>query len=185
MSKLFERSFLEGLHKPSFRPTADDWEVALTKTLDLLVPCSNKQCSEKWFVYDNSLRPTCPFCKVKSVHKLLILNFYSERAPQKYVSDNHRLVAHDESEFYQWHKNRFVQPNEKVSSEQCTPLASVSLSGDDFYLENRGIPALRVVDANQDIPIGTKVKLTNGIKLLTGFDAGDRVIHVQLVADTV
>ena len=182
LTKLFEHSFLEGLHAPSSRPTADDWEVALTNTLDLLVPCGNNQCSEKWFVYDNSLSPSCPFCKAKLHHDLVILNFYSPRAPQKYVSDNHRLVAYDGSKLYEWHKNRFIQPNEKIANDKRMPLANITFVDGAFHLENIGMPALKVVEADEEVPIGTKIELTNGLKLLTGFEPGDRLVHIQLFA---
>ncbi|MDT1878227.1 kinase, partial [Acinetobacter baumannii] len=42
LKPLFDRAFIDGLHDPSKRPTADEWESALVKTVDLIQPCQNK-----------------------------------------------------------------------------------------------------------------------------------------------
>ncbi|HDZ2673667.1 TPA: kinase, partial [Klebsiella pneumoniae] len=34
LKPLFDRAFIDGLHDPSKRPTADEWESALVKTVD-------------------------------------------------------------------------------------------------------------------------------------------------------
>lgn len=44
LKKLFDRAFIDGLHNPSARPTAQEWEVALVKTCDLVQPCQNPKC---------------------------------------------------------------------------------------------------------------------------------------------
>jgi hypothetical protein len=43
-----------GLHQPQQRPSANDWETALVKTVDLIQPCLNTDCSQKWYVFDNT-----------------------------------------------------------------------------------------------------------------------------------
>ena len=51
LKKLFDRAFIEGLHEPSKRPSAAEWEDALVKTTDLVQPCQNPNCEAKWFLY--------------------------------------------------------------------------------------------------------------------------------------
>lgn len=61
LSKLFDRAFIDGLHNPMARPTAEEWETAILKTSDLIQPFSNPSCDQKWFVFDNTSSPRCPF----------------------------------------------------------------------------------------------------------------------------
>ena len=57
LSELFKRAFIDGLHNPIARPTADEWEQALVKTVDLLQPCQGANCEQKWYAFDNSKSP--------------------------------------------------------------------------------------------------------------------------------
>ena len=63
LKELFEKTFIDGLHNPNRRPHAGEWEYALKKTVDLMQPCGNSECEQKWFVFDNSTNPECPFCR--------------------------------------------------------------------------------------------------------------------------
>ena len=62
LAPLVERAFIAGLHAPAERPTAGEWEDALIRTVDLLVPCANAQCEQKWFVLRSTPGQHCPFC---------------------------------------------------------------------------------------------------------------------------
>ena len=46
---LFDRAFIDGLHNPTARPSAAEWEEAILKTCDLIQPCQNSNCEHKWF----------------------------------------------------------------------------------------------------------------------------------------
>ncbi|WP_256663024.1 transposase, partial [Klebsiella michiganensis] len=61
------------------RPTADEWESALVKTVDLIQPCQNKDCDQKWYVFNGKTKPVCPYCGTPYKGKLPILNLYSSR----------------------------------------------------------------------------------------------------------
>jgi serine/threonine protein kinase len=54
LKALFDQAFIAGLHNPGQRPNADNWEHALLKTTDLMQPCGNPACDQKWFVFDNT-----------------------------------------------------------------------------------------------------------------------------------
>ena len=43
LKPLFDRAFIDGLHNPMARPTADEWENALLKTSDLVQTCGNSK----------------------------------------------------------------------------------------------------------------------------------------------
>ena len=61
LKKLFDKAFIDGLHNPSMRPSAAEWEDALIKTCDLVQPCQNPDCQAHWYVFDNTTKPHCPF----------------------------------------------------------------------------------------------------------------------------
>jgi DNA-binding helix-hairpin-helix protein with protein kinase domain len=115
LSDLIQRAMIDGLHQPSKRPTAGEWEVALVKTVDLIQPCLNTKCEQKWYVFDNSKKPSCPFCGTPHKGKLPVLNLYSSRTAGKYMPDNHRLMVYTNQSFFKWHINRHIAPNEKLS----------------------------------------------------------------------
>jgi DNA-binding helix-hairpin-helix protein with protein kinase domain len=79
LQKLFDRAFITGLHQPDLRPSADEWENALIRTVDLLQPCTNPKCTHKWYVFANTSKPICPFCNTGFSGQLPMLDLYSKR----------------------------------------------------------------------------------------------------------
>lgn len=118
LKALFDQSFVTGLHQPNQRPSANDWETALVKTVDLLQPCQNPDCGQKWYVFDNSTQPVCPFCQTAFKGKLPILNLYSARREGNFRPDNHRLMVWTGQSIYAWHANNLIAPNERLAPEQ-------------------------------------------------------------------
>lgn len=62
LQKLSDKAFIDGLHAPSERPTARDWEHALAEAYDVLVICPS--CHQS-FLYPFWLplpQRQCPFC---------------------------------------------------------------------------------------------------------------------------
>lgn len=184
LSDLFHRAFIDGLHNPSARPTAEEWEVALVKTVDLIQPCTNNKCGQKWYVFDNSKKPSCPFCGTVFKGRLPILNLYSSRKAGTFHPDNHRLMVYSNQSFFPWHLNRNIVPNEKLTDDQKRRVGYFVLHNNAWYLVNENIPDLvDKSDPNQDvpIPIGQKVELKDGQKLLLSKADGGRLVVVQMV----
>ncbi len=180
LSQLFEQAFIEGLHKPEKRPTADDWENALIKTVDLVQPCVNPKCAQKWYVFDNSTSPKCPFCSQPYKGLLPVINFYSGR-DGNFSPDNHRLMVYSNQSLFRWHTNRFVQPNERLTPAQKRRLGYFVFHQNQWYLVNEGLPNLIDVNTKEPQPIGAQIKITEGLQLLTGKENGDRLFHFQMV----
>lgn len=181
LSKLFERAFVLGLHNPEERPTADEWEVGLIKTVDLIQPCQNKNCEQKWYVFDNKKSPICPFCHTPYKGKLPVLNFYSERQKGRHTSDNHRLMVWTNQSLYQWHINRLISPNEKLTDEQKKRVGYFLFHNNDWWLINERLPDLKDVTNNLSVPIGKKVKIQDGQQIILSKAEGGRLAMVQMV----
>jgi len=182
VADLVRRAFIDGLHTPSARPTADEWETSLVKTIDLLQPCQNQQCHQKWFVFDNSTKPCCPHCGTPFKGKLPILNLYSSHKAGSFRPDNHRLMVYSGQSVFQWHATRRVFPNERLTPDQSKRVGYFVRHNDEWYFVNERLTSLRDVKANQDVPPGGKIRLEDGGQILFDKEQGGRLAVVQMVA---
>lgn len=181
LKALFDKTFIDGLHNPASRPSAADWEHALLKTVDLMQPCQNPNCWHKWFVFDNSTKPKCPFCGSEFKGELPVLNFYSSPKPGIFRPENYRLMVYNKQLLYMWHVNKYVSANEKTTTEQKAPVGDFHFHNGKWILINRKLPCLYDKDFEKKIGIGEAVELTDGKKLLLSTEEGGRLIIVQLV----
>ncbi|OOF44789.1 kinase [Rodentibacter trehalosifermentans] len=180
LSALFERAFISDLHNPAGRPTADEWEQALVKTVDLLQPCRNPQCEQKWYAFDNSTKPKCPFCGVPHQGKLPVLNLYSAAPNGSYRPDNHRIMVYDGQGIYKWHADTRIFPNEKLKAADAQRMGYFRFYQGDWWLINEHLSQMVNVKTKQPIAIGEKVKLEEGGQILLQKGEGGRLLIVQI-----
>jgi len=181
LKKLFDAAFINGLHDPTKRPIASNWESELIKTVDLLQPCENPKCNQKWFVFDNTTKPKCPFCGWEFKGLLPILNFYSSRKQGQYNPDNHRLMVYHNQYFYPWHVNKNIFPNEKLSKKDKKPVAYFAFHNGKWVMVNQNIPDMKDLTKNKPVPINSMVELENNKQILLSRESGGRMIFVQMV----
>jgi len=182
LHELFQKAFIDGLHQPHLRPSANDWETALVKTVDLLQPCSNPKCAQQWYVFDNSTKPACPFCRTAYKGLLPVLNLYSRRkSSDPFRPDNHRLMVYTDQYLYPWHVNRLIAPNEKLTADQKKPVGYFVLHNGQWWFVNQTLTGLKDVTNKADIPLGGKVELTDGLQLLLSPEDNCRLVQVQMV----
>jgi serine/threonine protein kinase len=181
LKKMFDRAFIEGLHNPALRPTADEWENALLKTVDLMQPCQNSKCWHKWFVFDNTRTPRCPFCGTEYRGILPILNFYSSRKVGTFTPDDYRLMVYHNQYLYQWHVNRNISPNERLTDEQKKPVGYFVFHNSKWMLVNQRLSDLTDKTEDRSIAMGQAVELSEGKKILLSKEEGGRLVIVQLV----
>jgi hypothetical protein len=180
LKTLFDKVFIDGLHNPMERPTAEEWEIGLLKTTDLMQKCQNVACEQKWYVFDNTNTPKCPFCG--TVHKgtLPILDLYYQFKTSVWKPENHRLMVYDNQYLFQWHVNRNITRNEKITDEQKVPVGYFSFHNGRWVLVNQKLTSLKDVTESKEIPIGSMVELTDGKKLLLSKDDGGRVVVITM-----
>lgn len=181
LKPLFDKAFIDGLHNLDLRPTADDWEQALVKTIDLIQPCQNPKCEQKWFVFDNSTKPICPFCGTRYKGLLPVLDLYSSRQKGKFMPDNHRLMVYNNQYLYPWHVNRNVFPNEKLSDAEKKPVGYFVFHQGRWVLVNQTLTGMKDVKENKPIPVNSMITLEEGKQILLSPEAGGRLILVQMV----
>src|SRR5690606_33770119 len=161
---------IKGLHQPMQRPTASEWEQALIKTNDLKLECSNSSCEQKWFIYNNTVDTRCPFCGTKYKHSIPVLDFYFQFKPNVWKPENQRLVVYNNATLHQWHSNRNVIRNERLTDTQKHPVGYFSFHNGKWLFVNQKLNNLKDKTDDVDIPIGGMVELTNGKQLVLSTD---------------
>jgi serine/threonine protein kinase len=184
LKALFDRAFVDGLHNPSLRPLADEWETALIKTVDLMQPCLNSSCTHKWYVFDNTTKPKCPFCATPFTGTLPVLNLYTNYGQGSYKDDKHRLMVYANQYIYKWHANRNVILSPNLSADDMKPVGYFSLVGSKWVFVNQKLTTM--VDATKDgapipVTVGSKVELFDGQKLILDSANGGRLVSVQMI----
>ena len=184
LKPLFDRAFIDGLHNPSARPSAQEWEDALVKTTDLVQPCQNPKCKAHWFVFDNTTKPKCPFCGHEYKGQLPVLNFYYAPSHGRFMSENYRLMVYDKQTLYMWHVNRNIPANEKTSEADKKPAGDFHFHNGQWILINRRLDDMFEIlpdGSKKQIAVGGFVPLTEGRKILLSAKDGGRLVIVQLV----
>ena len=180
LKTLFDKVFIDGLHNPIQRPVADEWEIALLKTTDLMQKCHNSSCEQKWYVFDNTNTPKCPFCGTAHKGTLPILDLYYQFRESVWKPENHRLMVYDNQYLFQWHVNRNVSRNEKTTAEQKIPVGYFTFHNNKWVFVNQKLSSLKDVTEDKEIPIGSMVELTDGKKLLLSKEEGGRVVVITM-----
>ncbi|MBU1741374.1 MAG: kinase [Proteobacteria bacterium] len=180
LGTLVKRAFIDGLHNPAQRPSANEWETALVKTWDCVLRCASPGCEQGFFVYDNSLKPRCPFCGTAYGHSVPVLDFYTNRRKGKYTPDNHRLVAFDGQGLHHWHADAQCFPNERLDPSRNARLAYFTFHQGMWLLVNEGLTDLMEVQTKKEYPPGKFVVLKSGLQLLLKKGDGGRVVNVQI-----
>lgn len=159
LEELFSRAFVKGLHEPSERPTAMEWEKELLRAWDKLIPCANPQCEKQWFILRDASNPICPFCGTRVKDKITTLLFKSEMRGRKGVfRDKGELVVYNNMPLYDWHVFSNVHNDEKANTEMS---AYVTNYNGMTLLVNKNIDGM-LSPSGRLVPKGSAVELKNG-----------------------
>ena len=180
LKELFDQAFIKGLHNPNERPTADAWEQALIKTNDLKLQCSNSNCDQKWFIYNNTKDTFCPFCDTRYNHSIPVLDFFYQFKPNVWKPENQRLVVYNNSTLHQWHSNRNVVRNEKLTDAQKERVGFFSYHKNKWVFVNEKLTSLKDVTENKEVLIGSMVEIIDGKKLLLSKEEGGRLLIISI-----
>lgn len=180
LEALFNTAFIEGLHCPNNRPTAEEWERALVQTRDILIPCSNDECYMGHFVFLNTTIVSCPLCSTRYQHSIPVLNFYTKRTGGTFRPENHQMVAIENKEIMSWQTDRFSFDNERLESEKQHCVARIERDGDTWSFLNVSGEQMMDATSNETVTIGQRVELYEGAKILLSKEDGCRLAYVQM-----
>lgn len=176
LAALFRQAFIQGLHNPQERPGADEWERALIKTTDLLLPCQNPKCAGKWFVMGDETPPVCPWCETPRQGQFPVLNFFRATKSGQYTSERHRLAVWQHQRLYRWHvfDNQFAG-----EGADRVPLGYFALQNGKWWLVNQGQESLFPFGSDP-IPPGGGIALHEGMSLQLSRSPHGRVALVEM-----
>lgn len=180
LSELFKRAFVDGLHNPMLRPIANEWETALLKTVDLIQPCSNPNCDEKWYVFDNTSKPRCPFCGTQHKGTLPVVDLYFKFKDNVWKPENHRLMVYHNQYLFKWHVSKKVIRNESLTAEDKKPVGYFTFYQNRWVLVNQSLPDMKDITENKPVPVNSMVELTDGKKIMLSDEEGGRLMYVTL-----
>lgn len=180
LKKLFDQAFIKGLHNPQERPPAVMWEEALIKTNDLKLQCSNPDCDQKWFIYNNTIDTTCPFCDTKYQYSIPVLDFFAQKQSNTWTSEDMRLVVYPNATLHQWHANKNIIRNERTTDEQKKRVGYFAFHNNKWVFVNENLTSLKDITEDKEIPMGTMVELTNGKNLLLSKEQGGLLVTITL-----
>ncbi len=159
LEKLFLRAFVDGLHNPSERPMAMEWESELLKAWDRLRRCENPRCSKKWFILRDENNPICPFCKTRVTDKVIKLTLKSGVRGKKGVyRDCGELIAYDQMPLFDWHIFSNVHNDEKAGTEMR---AYICRHNGMWLLVNNGVEGM-TSPTGRLVPRGQAIELKDG-----------------------
>ena len=183
LAGLFERAFVQGLHKPNQRPIANEWEYTLNKTLDLLLPCGNPKCEEEWFVFTGHKKAQCPYCSWKLTGQLPILNFYSfNQKAKKYVSNHKQLIVYEGQHLYPWHIFSDVSQSELLEEQRQKPIGHFCRQKQKWhFIKMNHQLAHEISNGHTQLLKGKQITLYNGMKILFGKPPNGNLVLVQIV----
>jgi hypothetical protein len=172
---LFQRAFVKGLHKPNERPGAVEWERALVKTWDLLYPCANLACPQKWFVLHDPQQPVCPFCDTRAPGPIPLLKLKREIGGQ-WAMDGQLVVHANGQLLFHWHVFDDIFPGEQTNR---TPLAYFARLQGKWLLINQGLTSLLSPGGNP-VPIGQAIELKEGPPIRLAQEPHGRMVEVEM-----
>ncbi len=122
-----------------------------------------------------------PFCGTPYRGQLPVLNLYSKNPKGMFSFENHRLMVYSNQYIYQWHINKNISPNERLTADQKKPVGYFVFHQDKWVLVNQAIPGLKDMDTDQEVSIGQMLEIKDAQKILLSKEDGGRLIIVQMV----
>lgn len=172
---LFEKAFVDGLHNPQLRPSADSWKTGLSRTFDILQPCANPNCSAGWFILHDTSEPVCPFCKTRAKNFLRLYLKSPVSSKRGHWKDNWIVNLYDGLKLFRWH---FFPNCKRGAGADPEVYASIKYSGQGFTLKNERIQYF-FKDNGDPIPAGEIVQLTKGLRFRTSYNDMELLLEIQ------
>jgi len=178
LQELTERALVQGLHDPSKRPQAIEWERALAEAYDVLVSCAN--CRQSYF-YLYWLQPPprrqCPFCGagVRTPFPV-VLELMEARAKGSYVPVRSIVLYHGLPLFADLTEPGRLPPFTRRGTPIVGQTAWDAKDGVHRLINMSDIPWQMITGGSGSVVRGESVALRKG--LLLSFGVGKRLARV-------
>ncbi len=135
LAPLVEKSFVQGLHAPSRRPDAAEWERALYRTLMMLAPTTS---GRQWVIAGPGLATTCAWTGERVRTPTPLARVWRDTGT-KLLDEGISFTLFHHMLVHQWHLSADVSPNEYADRAPAGYIAQdggrwwfVNLSGESF-----------------------------------------------------
>jgi hypothetical protein len=135
---------------------------------------------QKWFIYNNTKDTKCPFCGTKYNNSIPVLDLFYQFRPNVWKPENQRIVVYNNATLHQWHSNRNIVRNEKLTDKEKVSDGYFAFHNNKWVFVNQKLTSLKDVTEDKQIPIGSMVEITNGKKLLFSKEDGGRVAIITI-----
>ena len=89
-------------------------------------------------------------------------------------------MVYNNQYLFQWHVNRNIIRNEKLTAEQKVPVGYFTFHNNKWLFVNQKLGSLKDLTEDKVIPVNTTVDITDGKKLLLSTDEGGRVVMITM-----
>ena len=158
---LFRRAFGPGLHQPSARPAADEWERALYKTFDLLHPVPE---GGDWMILAPGMPLRSPYTHQALAAPVPYASFYRPRptAPGEWSSEDHGLTVYANRRLLPWQRRARTWPDENAASREEQGV--FDHADGRWTLRNTSGEPMQVL-GGASVERGEQVEITAGLRL--------------------
>jgi len=157
LSPLMRRAFEDALHNPAARPDAVEWEEALYRTLERMMPTPS---SRGWLIVPDG-GPLRDAWNGEVVHHVVPLLAAGRGNGSAWRDDGIRTALFHHRRLHQWHLDADVRPREEVSRD---PVGYASFHEGVWWLVNITDRAWQTADGTT-IARNTPIQLRDGLEL--------------------
>lgn len=190
IQSLFALAFVNGLRlgQPGKRPTAAQWEDALTRLYDRILPCSNSGCVQRFFAAPERIVSVikCSLCGQElsgpsSIPYVRLLRF--DQQSRQYLDDNYVVVGWPGRVLHEWHLATNVRPvPDDGQVYDPSPVARFEYDQEDdiWCLRNLRMDKLLLTDQSTYVPLGQIVRIEHGMKMWLSGEGTARLAVVEI-----
>ncbi len=171
LEALFLRTFVDGLHQPSRRVDAAEWEMALYQTLNLVHPTPS---GREWFVLGRGMPAQCPMTGERWPRPVPVARYLRDLGgrladERQSLTIFHNLVLHD------WHTRPGLIPGEHADR---TPRGYFSHHQGRWWLVNLQEHPLQVLGGGS-VGRHAALELAKGLEVRMPGDDQPRVLRFE------
>jgi hypothetical protein len=174
LEPLFIKTFVQGLHTPTRRTDAAEWELALYRTLNLLHPTPSGRA---WSVVAPGMSLADPASGERLTTPVPIARYLRD-AGDRLIDERQSLTVFHNLVLHRWHTHVGVSPDEHADR---TPRGYFSQHGGKWWMVNLAESPMRVVDGPA-IPRNASIELVHGLTVrMTDDDGPVRVLQFEFL----
>lgn len=163
LEKLFLKTFVDGLHQPSKRASAQEWEIALYKTLDLLHPCPG---GKDWTILVPGLPPTCMHTRKPIGYSVPFGTFIELDHKGNETRTDHTIILFDGAPLCRWHLQSGLWPDERIRRPISAEARCVfHRATRRWLLENRSQQPMTVLGPGVTVAPNQAIPLQRGLRI--------------------